>query len=570
MNNIILKIFGLSILSSVLLSIPFLLPGTGIVALFAFVPLLAAEYLATEHKFRYFFSIYYLAFLLWNCATTYWIYLATIPGAIAAVVLNSLQMAIVFALFRWIKRLTKGYLPYLFLIVVWIAWEHSYFDWNISWPWLVLGNSFSTSIILVQWYEYTGALGGSLWILLCNTLLFRIFILKFDKYRIKASVISYALIFVLPIIISAIIYYSYDLRDKDNNTKRVTFSVLQPNIDPYNDKFGGLSQTQQTNILLNLAQDAVDDGNTGIKSNKNYVLLAPETFLSLSYESNSIVNEDYPLLTRSLFTIDNFVHNLNKLSDSLKGCRYEMILGAETNKIYSSPVKTDKNGAPIPPTETARPLMGGYWSDTFNSAIYISDRGTYDFYHKSKLVILVESTPFKGWAKPLKKLAVNLGGSFGGFGTQPERDVFNLKDSVKIGTAICYESIYGDYYRDYILKGANIMSIITNDGWWGNTPGYKQHLSYASLRAIETRRSIARCANTGISAFINERGNIISKSSWWSSCYLNGSLPVNDRITFFVSYGDIIGRISCFLLLLFVLMGIVKQISRRYVIRGGE
>mgnify|MGYP000151679582 CR=1 FL=1 len=88
------------------------------------------------------------------------------------------------------------------------------------------------------------------------------------------------------------------------------------------------------------------------------------------------------------------------------------------------------------------------------------------------------------------------------------------------------------------------MTIITNDGWWRDTPGYRQHLSFASLRAIETRRDIARCANTGISAFINSRGEIISQTAWNEAAALKGSVSLNDRKTIFVVWGDLIGQAS--------------------------
>ena len=90
------------------------------------------------------------------------------------------------------------------------------------------------------------------------------------------------------------------------------------------------------------------------------------------------------------------------------------------------------------------------------------------------------------------------------------------------------------------------MTIITNDAWWGNTPGYRQHLRYASLRAIETRRSIARCANTGISAFIDQRGDILETSQWWKQAVMHGSINLNDDMTFFVRNGDITGRVCTF------------------------
>ena len=102
------------------------------------------------------------------------------------------------------------------------------------------------------------------------------------------------------------------------------------------------------------------------------------------------------------------------------------------------------------------------------------------------------------------------------------------------------------------------MTIITNDAWWGNTPGYRQHLSYASLRAIETRRAIARCANTGISAIISPSGEIVSKTQWWKPEVLEGKIPLRDDITFFVAHGDITGRVCTFLFVLLLLALIVR------------
>jgi apolipoprotein N-acyltransferase len=107
------------------------------------------------------------------------------------------------------------------------------------------------------------------------------------------------------------------------------------------------------------------------------------------------------------------------------------------------------------------------------------------------------------------------------------------------------------------------MAIITNDAWWGNTPGYRQHLSYASLRAIETRRAIARCANTGISAIIAPSGEILQPTPWWEPAVIESSIPLRDDITFFVSHGDITGRLSTFLFLLLLLALGVRFATKR-------
>jgi apolipoprotein N-acyltransferase len=136
------------------------------------------------------------------------------------------------------------------------------------------------------------------------------------------------------------------------------------------------------------------------------------------------------------------------------------------------------------------------------------------------------------------------------------------QESIPLGCAVCYESVYGEYYTQYIRQGAKAMTIITNDAWWGDTPGYRQHLSYASLRAIETRRAIARCANTGISAIISPSGEILQPTPWWQPAVIRGNIPLRDDMTFFVRHGDITGRICSFIFILLLLALGVRFVTK--------
>lgn len=515
----------LFILFAILISVPFLVPHTAPLALIAFIPLLLAE---SFFKGKMAWINFYLPFLIWNLATTYWIYNATVAGAAAAVIANALQMSLIFMLFRWFKKRTNEKLGYMFLIIAWLAWEHFYFDAEISWPWLTLGNTLATSHYLAQWYEYTGTLGGSLWILLVNVVLFRIMrdrnmfarfgvmpqSLTLTGKSIKIRTALAVLLIVVPITISLSKYYTYK---EVGERKQVV--VLQPNIDPYNDKFAGMSQAQQDEILLTLAKNSSELSTD--------LIVAPETF-------TSGVSENAPMSHETSV----------KLVDFLKSRpNTDLLFGATTYLVY---------GLKDKPTYTARQSDYG-WYDVFNTAIYTDSSANFKFYHKSKLVVLVEYLPYPQFLDFINSFAIDLGGATGSYGTQKDRDVFKSSNSnIVVGAAICYESIYGDYYREYVQKGANLMTIITNDGWWGNTPGYNQHLRYASLRAIETRRDIARSANTGISAFINQKGDIVCQTKWWQPAYLKGEVTLNEKITVFVKYGDYIGRIATFALILFI------------------
>ena len=529
-RKINLQIWMLALASSILLSIPYIVPHTGLVSLIALVPLFLAEQMAHNSGKKHFFHVAYTSFLVWNLITTFWVWFATPPGAVAAFLLNTLQMAFLFTLFRWMRKFTNGFLPYIFFCIIWLAWEHSYQNWQITWPWLILGNSFSTSIKHIQWYEFTGVLGGSLWILLTNMLIHRIILLKNRQKPIKVSVASVAVLILFPTILSHILYTTYK-----ETPAPAQFAVLQPNIDPYKDKFGGMNQMQQTGVLLDLAKEA----RNGL-SGEECTVLAPETFI-FTERWKTRLQEDNPLLNPAYRSIAGWVTREN-----LSGRKTDMIVGA----------------------------VGYRGEEYFNSAVFVAPQGDSamavvpDYYHKSKLVVLAESNPFKnGPFKFMDKLVSGIAGGIGDFGTQPNRSVFEVPGGVKIGTAICYESVFGDFFREWALNGANVMSVITNDGWWRDTPGHKQHLNYARLRAIENRRSIARSANTGISAFINQRGDILQQTGWWERGYLAGTLNLNEEKTIFTVHGDIIGRLSRFLAFLFLLMGLARKLGKKYVSR---
>ncbi|MBE6247418.1 MAG: apolipoprotein N-acyltransferase [Bacteroidales bacterium] len=530
-SKINIQIWLLALASSILLSIPYIVPHCGLVSLVAFIPLFAAEQIAYNNGKKHFFHIAYTSFLVWNLIATYWVWFATPPGAVAAFLLNTLQMAILFTLFRWMRKFTNGFLPYIFFIVIWLAWEHSYQTWQVTWPWLVLGNSFATSIKHIQWYEFTGSLGGTLWILLTNLLLYRIILLKLRHKPIKISVASLAVIVLFPTILSHIMYYNY--REAENPAQ---FAVLQPNIDPYTDKFGGMTQMQQTSALLELAGKASAQNSAG----EEQIVVAPETFI-FTETWNTRLREEAPQYNPAYRAISQWV-----AGERMAQKQEPFIVGAvsyDGKRYFNTAVFMEPQG---------------------DSAVVVSP----EYYHKSKLVILAESNPFKsGPFKFMDKLVRGMAGGIGDFGTQEERTLFETQGGARIGTAICYESVFGDFYREWANNGANVMTIITNDGWWRDTPGHKQHLNYARLRAIENRRSIARSANTGISAFINQRGDIVQRTAWWEMGYLTGTLNLNEEKTIFTTHGDIIGRLSRFLAFLFLLMGVARKIAKKHILR---
>lgn len=514
----------------VMMSIPWLVPHTAFLALFGFVPLLCMDYIADNSGIRRFWLWHYSAFVLWNAATTFWVCNATVGGGLFAIFANALQMSLIFGLFRFSKKRFRGVLPYLFLAAAWIAWERFYFSAQISWPWLVLGNAFARSTGLVQWYEYSGSLGGSLWIWMSNLAVFGLmrslsegsFFRWNGKARISAMVGSLLVIFA-PMICSAVIGHKYE----EKSEGKLEVLIGQPSLDPYQ-KFQKFSQDEQTTILLNVFEQGLADSKEG----ENILLLAPETF------TNDIYVGSYAQSN----TWRRFLNFLREHEGT------GIIFGASAREFYMADKAENPNDYD---------MKEGRWMRSHNSALSLNAEGRTEIYHKSKLVVGTELTPYPELILPLaKKLGVGIGRCVG----QDEISLLHFGD-IPLGSIICYESIYGEFCTGYVNKGAKALTIITNDAWWGNTPGYRQHLSYACLRAIELRRDIARCGNTGISAFIDQKGRIVQSSPWWEEASLRGSLNLNSELSFFARHGDIPGRICSFIFVLMLLTLIVRLIT---------
>jgi len=195
------------------------------------------------------------------------------------------------------------------------------------------------------------------------------------------------------------------------------------------------------------------------------------------------------------------------------------------------------------------------WVDVTNSAIQLNQKDNIQYYHKSKLVVGVEHFPYMKYLKPLLgDIMLDFGGTIRTHLTQKERSVFrNSFNHAVIGPMICYESVYGEFTTGYVKKGANILFIMTNDSWWGNTDGHRELLQFGNLRAIETRRDIVRSANSGVSAFVNQRGDIVSLLGYEKQGALKGNARLNNEITFYTKHGDYLAKIG--LLLSGILLG---------------
>ena len=521
--------FILSILSGILLVISFPYSGSLTPLVFiAFVPLLLVDsYITTKrYRSRKVFTHAFITFLIYNVGTTWWVAFADLEGALLAFVANTLLMTLVFYLFHLTKKYVGSKEGYLSLLIYWIGFEYLHYNWEASWTWLTLGNTFSIVPSWVQWYSYSGALGGSFWILCINLIIYRVYQnlwIKGESWRIQTPLLIVAgVFFVIPMTISLITYATYE---EEKNPYEVV--AIQPNIDPYEEKFSAPPMVQlqgMGELMLSKATKKTD------------LILAPETAISASFDEDNFKRMGY-------------YPYLKSIQEELNGT--SICIGASTVKFF------DKKNS-----RSSRLHGGGPgYIEYYNSSIFLDENSDPQIIHKSKLVPGVESIPFSDIFPFLEDVAIENGGTSGTLGSEPYPKIFYDKN-VRFAPVVCYESIYGGWVAEQCRNGAQLICIATNDGWWDDTPGYKQHCSFASLRAIENRRSIARSANTGTSCFVNQRGDILQATEWWKTDAIKATLNLNAKQTFFTTYGNVMGRSFAFVAALLILFTFVKRFKK--------
>ena len=511
-----------ALLSGLLLSAAWPTWGIAPIAFIGFVPLLLLEDRFAKGEKGKLFWLSFLTFLIWNVVTTWWIWNAT-PAATAAWVLNSLFMAIVFNVFHLTKK--KGCNnPWgnFFLIPYWMAFEQLTYLWAIKWPWLNLGNAFSSRIEWIQWYEYTGVAGGTLWILAVNILITNIilFFKSKETKKLFACIGIEAIVLLLPIIISTRMYNHYDEQGTDTEV-----IVVQQNCDPWNEQFDSqfYDQVIQNNINLSLP------------------LITPKTKFVVS--SESAIQEGIWLHeidnTKALHTLHDYIKRFPQMAFVIGGTTYEFVpRGMESD---------------FP----ARDIGDGeHFYYCHNSALLI-DTINLQYRNKSQLTPGVEAIP--EWMGFLKNYSITMGIARGTLKTDPEARVLTFGDH-KVGVPICYESAFGEYVSNFCKKGADLLFVITNDGWWGDTPGYKQHFEFSKLRAIENRRCIARSANTGRSGFFNQRGDVLQQTQYWVPDAIRATSKANTKVTFYAQHGDYLSRVAVYLTFVLLIYWIAKSL----------
>ncbi len=511
------KNIGLSLLTGILLALALPPFKTGFLAYGALIPF----FLLLENKrggeaFRW----GYITGFFTAITTLFWIGWVTAPGLLGVLLVWPLYIGLYAFLHTFLLARLEN-LAYAIVPFIWVSIEYFQSLTELAFPWNYIGYTQSYYIPFIQYAAYTGVYGVSFWVVLLNVLFFIIW-KNFSQRRRTAVAAIIAVVFLF---IGPLVHGLSVISPEKESEQKLKVSLIQGNRDP-NAKWDGNIYEDNFRIYKELTQKALVE--------EPDLVIWPETALPFYLRSKPA-----------------FITRIHKLIDS----SYTTLLTGTMDFVYFKD--------------------GSY--DHFNSAMLIEPfNPSVQRYNKMKLVPFSERVPYKNYFpfNFLKTALWDLG--IGDFGRGEEATIFSaqFRDSYKrrgsgkdapgneykTGVAICYESVFPNHVRKYVNAGANFIIIITNDAWFGKTPAPFQHTQIAVFRAVENRRSIARCANTGVSCFIDRYGRVRKATKIFTEAVATDTLVLNNDLTFYTQYGNLFVIFITVSSSLFMLVALVKRI----------
>ncbi len=389
-----------------------------------------------------------------------------------------------------------GYRFALFsLPFLWVAWEWAYMQQDLSLGWLTLGNSQANLNVMIQYADVTGVWGISFWLLWFNVL--AVMALRSGKKEVLRFVAPMLLMILAPLL------YSWALWSRDTgkseNRPRLRVTLVQPNIDPH-----GKWLRQNSGDIMDRYYWM-----TGkvVRDNRPDLVIWPETAIPFS-----------------LFDA-NYAADLHSLRASLRQWHTALLTGfVDVMMLHNEPY------------------------EAYNASMLLeSGNAAPQIYRKMHLVPFAERVPYVEYFPWLGSATFSLSG-IRGWGRGLDTAVMKLSTAkygeVVIANFICYESIFPGHVAEFVRKGARLLTLVTNDGWYATSYGPYQHLAIGRLRCIENRRAMARCANTGLTVVLDKYGRTIAQIPWWEKQTLTAEVPLESRLTFYTCNPDLLPKLA--------------------------
>lgn len=426
----------------------------------------------------------------------YWISWITGPGVLAAILYMSLfRGLVVWASASCIDR----YGPSAVWAVpfIWVGFEYFNSLGDLGFPWAILALSQSEYLALIQYADLTGVFGISFWVLLVNLILF----LLWRRSDVKTG-ITLAVVFAIPLAHGWLV-----LSKTGPSDRTLTVGIAQPNLEPRAKEYRPFDYHFQ--ILRRQTAEAVSNG-------ADFVVW-PETAVPayLGLAANRHYRDRIQHLVDSL---DVAIYTGANHLDEFEGRRR-----------------------------------------SFNSSFLLRPgEGDLPRYDKMRLVPFGERTPFPELLPWLRQIQFSGGGFVSANWDAGESFTMFPVEDTQFGSMICFDSVFPQQAFELVRKGAEFLVVITNDGYFGKTSGPYQHAQLSVFRAIENRRWVVRCANTGVSTFVDAQGRLSMTTGIFHEAVLTSSIGLSDEMTFYARYGNVFGMLC----LLFTALAIVMAWSR--------
>jgi len=502
-NKCRIKAIGLVVLSGLLFCAGWHQSFTFFFLGIAFVPLLFLEDAFHQQPASTLYLYCFASFLFFIGCTAYWLAKFSLFGTLTVWIIQAALWAFVFTAFHLTKKRFGTQVGYLAFVAYFMGFEYYNLCIDWGWAWTNLGNGLAAFSRGIQWYQYTGIGGGTLWILLLNLCVFKLL----KKWHLSQPVfkkewITLLLLWLLPIAISYMSYWNYQFPYK---SLKDSVCIIQPNVNSYQNKLDALNAENLTKQIKHI-KPLLEQ----IESQTFDLMILPETF--------------FPFVAN----IDSAVHHpANFLKPYLK---------ADGKLVFGMYLTDNKN-------------------QKYNAAVGIDNNENFNYHIKKRLVPGVEFLPLmKDNKKAFHKK----------YYTKPNEGILGNKD-LEYPAAICYESVFGaDLAKQSLIKNKAIL-ILTNDGWFDGTSLIQQHLNIAGLRAIENRRYVIRAANSGISAILNHYGKVEKYLPNEEAGILEFAVPKTfHQPTFYQKYPDILYRIFTLVAIILLLYTLVAKYTRNF------
>jgi len=422
------------------------------------------------------------------------------------------------------KRFGRRIALYLFPFF-WVVVEYLYSLTDFRFPWITLGHSLAYFHSFIQVADIIGSFGLGMLVVYIN-----IFFFEAYKNFIGGAKFTQVLTLGVILIIIPIIYGVVKINQPDETKSSIKVGVVQPNLNPWK-KWEAGNLTDQLNLYLSLSEKEVTNGAK--------LLIWPETALPVY-----LLGGGYERLVNRIHTF------------------------CDTNNVYlmtGMPYATfyfDSIKAP----EKAKKTKSGTYYTSYNSIIFFKP-GTREvpMYGKVKLVPFGEKVPLVEYIPFLGDIFKwNVGISSWNEGTEQKVFEINTNNGIhKIAGVVCIESIYPRFIAGFVENGAELIAVVTNDSWYGNSSGPYQHKAMSILRAVENRRSLVRSANGGISCVIDKKGNTLIDTELFTRTSFTYDVELNSDETIYTQTAYVLPVISLIVSLFIIFAFTFEKIKKK-------